>query len=58
MNAKNPDDQSAAELREDHSPVSERFAAAELGAALVVFDNDDSTRWVLSDTARSLNDMR
>ena len=51
-------DVSPEELRAEVSPVSERFAAFELGDVLVVFDEDDPDRWILSDTARDREAMR
>jgi len=51
-------DISPAELRAQLSPVSERFGAFELGDAVVVFDDDHSDRWILSDTARDRTAMR
>ena len=51
-------DVSPEELRAKVSPVSERFAAFELGDVLVVFDEDDPDRWILSDTARDREAMR
>ncbi len=45
-------------LRAELSPVSERFAAFELGDSLVVFDDDDADRWVLSDTTYDRTAMR
>ena len=50
-------DVSPEELRAEVSPVSERFAAFELGDTLVVFDEDDADRWILSDTARDREAM-
>jgi hypothetical protein len=47
-----------ADLREDVSPVSERFAAFTLGSALVIFDRDDSERWICSETTVSRDEMR
>ena len=52
------DTPSPAELRAQLSPVSERFAAFELGNAVVVFDTDDSDRWICSDSAVSRGEMR
>ena len=51
-------DVSPEELRAELSPVSERFAAFELGDSLVVFDEDDADRWILSDTACDREAMR
>lgn len=52
------DDPSPAALREALSPVSERFAAVTLGDAVVVFDRDDSDRWICSDRAVDRTEMR
>lgn len=51
-------DVSPAELRAQLSPVSERFAAFEIGDAVVVFDDDRPDRWILSDTALDRDAMR
>jgi hypothetical protein len=51
-------DVSPAELRAEVSPVSERFAAFELGDAVVVFDKDHPDRWICSDTARDREAVR
>lgn len=51
-------DVSPAELRAELSPVSERYAAFELGNATVVFDEDDPDRWLLSDVTCDRDAMR
>ena len=51
-------DVSAAQLRRELSPVSERFAAFELGKAVVIYDEDDHDGWVCSDTAYARDAMR
>ncbi|MFB6152259.1 MAG: hypothetical protein ABEJ40_10690 [Haloarculaceae archaeon] len=56
----NARDVSAAELRSELSPVSERFVSFALGDALVVFDHDseDDDRWLLSDLAYDRETLR
>jgi len=49
---------SAAELRAEHSPVSERFVAVELGDGTVIYDSSDADRWLLSDAAVERSEMR
>jgi hypothetical protein len=51
-------DVSPEELRAELSPVSERFAAFELGDSVVVVDEDDPDRWILSDTTCDREAMR
>lgn len=54
----NASDVSAAELRRELSPVSERFGAFELGDALVVYDESATDAWVCSDVAYDRESMR
>jgi len=49
---------SPAALRAQLSPVSERYAAVALGSAVVVFDRDDTDRWICSDTTVDCGEMR
>jgi len=49
---------SPAALRAELSPVSERFAAVALGSAVIVFDRDDTDRWICSDTTVDRGEMR
>jgi hypothetical protein len=53
------DDQpSAAELRDELSPVSERYGAVKLGPATVVFDSEDPSRWIVSNAGVALSEMQ
>ena len=49
---------SPAALRAEVSPVSERYAAVALGSAVIVFDRDDSDRWICSDATVDRGEMR
>lgn len=54
----NDTDPSPAALHADVPPVSERFGSFALGDGVVVFDDDHSDRWILSDTALDREELR
>lgn len=51
-------DVSPAALRAEVPPVSERFAAVQFGTATVIFDEDETDRWILSDAVVDRDEMR